>query len=99
YVDRVWVSERFLGSLDPASSFTVLGGHRGLEERCASSETFDYAVMSYLNPRRSAVLSHLGDFSMAPNAWGHQRAATLSSTRCMLNIHQTDAPVCEPLRF
>jgi hypothetical protein len=99
YVDAIWVSDRYLQTLDSRTTFAVLGSHVGLAESVQQPKTYDFAVMSYINPRRETILSQLRDFRSAPNAWGVERAHILAGTPIMLNIHQTDAPICEPLRF
>lgn len=101
HVDHLWVSDRHLASLDDRTTFAVLGGHPGLLETAseAGQPDFDYAVMSYITRRREKILSNLWDLRLAPNSWGVERSRALSRTKVMLNIHQTEAPLVEPLRF
>jgi len=100
YIDNIWVSDRYLQSVDPRSIFVILGSHPGLAEiDRIGAEAYDYTCMSYINSRRRTILDQLKDFRMGPNAWGDERTQILRSTPIMLNIHQTPAPICEPLRF
>src|SRR3990172_401663 len=102
YVDAIWVSDRYFQSLDPRMTFVVLGSHSQLMEDLGEDpkETiYDLAPMAYLNPRRTTILAQLKNFRIAPNAWGKERARILARTSVMLNIHQTDAQIVEPLRF
>lgn len=99
YVDRIWVSDTLYHSLDPRMQFVILGSNPWLRTADGEPPTYDFTVMAYLNPRRTTVLSGLTAFRMGPNAWEPQRGKILSSSKVMLNIHQTEAPICEPLRF
>lgn len=99
YVSTIWVSDRYLASLDPRTVHVVLGSHLALAEGSRQSPRYDLAHMSYVNWRRALILDRLKDFRIAPNSGGRERDTTLASTPVMLNIHQTSAPICEPLRF
>ncbi len=102
YFDAVWASDRYLASMpdDPRSVYVTLGSHQDLAEGDQPFPGFSYDVahMSYITDRRKTILSTLG-LRQAPNAWGSDRDAILRRTRAMLNIHQTESPVSEPLRI
>lgn len=101
WVDKVWVSDRHMASLDPRLQFLVLGSHPGMATTQVPRhpDTYDFCHMSYVNERRSPVLSALGNLRMAPNAWEPERGQIIQMSKLMLNVHQTDAPITEPLRF
>lgn len=102
FVDAVWTSDRAAPDRDPRLVYAPLGGHAGLTDAGSDAmENYDYAHMSYVTPRRAPVHAELlrRGFRPAPNAWGPRRSSLLRVSRLVLNIHQTPAPVAEPLRF
>lgn len=106
YVDRVWVADRlFAESMQsPRVRFVPLGSHPGLytgNPRPTNDSEFlwDFAHLSYVNERRQAVLNQLQGLRCAPNAWPPERDEILRLSKVLLNIHQTDHQIGEPLRF
>jgi hypothetical protein len=103
YADFVWLSDRWLCKqiADKRCQFVVLGSHAELGQPGGGKRHFDVAHMSYVTNRREAVLGKLGNkkVKVASNAWGDERDNILKQSRFMLNIHQDDWPIIEPLRF
>lgn len=100
FFDEVWVSDAHFASLDGRLRHVVLGSHPNLREGQRSAIRFDFAHMSYVCVRRIPVMAQLQRrFRVAPNGWGAERAAALNASRAMVNVHQTPAPIGEPLRF
>lgn len=101
YVDAVWVSDRAYAAMDARLIHAVLGSDTRLRRTNAHApKKYDVCHMSYLNGRRSPIISTVSrTHSVAPAAWGNLRDVILKSSRLMLNVHQTSAPVGEPLRF
>jgi len=99
YVDSVWVSDRHYASLDPRQTFVVLGSHPDLGAPPAPP-AYDFTHQSYVWGRRQAPIEALRRrWTEGPNAWGPARDHVLRTSRLMVNVHQTPAPVGEPLRF
>jgi hypothetical protein len=99
YADHVWVSDRWMAELDPRSTYVLLGSHEGLYDGSAVvGMPYDVAHLGYVNPRRQAILQGLASLKVSPNGWSLERDAILRGSRMMLNIHQTPAPILEPLR-
>ena len=99
-VDAIWVSDRHYATMDPRLRFVVLGSHPGLGAPPALPLRYDFTHQSYVWGRRSAPIDAARRrWKEGGNAWGDARDAVLRSTRVLLNIHQTPAPIGEPLRF
>ncbi|HXX94219.1 MAG TPA: hypothetical protein VEN81_11340 [Planctomycetota bacterium] len=101
YVDAVWSSDRWVANVDPPTVYVTMGSHPGLSMGRAKLEAkWDLAHLSYVSPRRSPIYHKIGQaYSLAPTGWGEERDKILRSSRAMLNIHQTNAPILEPLRI
>ena len=104
--DEVWISDRYLVQYmyDSRVRFVSLGSHTGLGDPTRankSSYEYDYIHLSYITGRRRKIidgLTNLGHPS-APNCWGSKRHEMLMNSAFMLNIHQDDWSVIEPLRL
>lgn len=99
FVDEIWVSDGLLQILDPRSRFVPLGSHPGLGGSIRATPKYDLAHMSYLSGRRKMFYDRLSGFALAPTGWADERTKILSESRAMINVHQTDGAVVEPLRF
>lgn len=98
--DEVWVSDRHFASIDKRLKHAVLASHEGLAEGPLHFHVYDYCHMSYVWGRREHVIVPLRvSLREGPNGWGAERARVLRSSRFMVNVHQTAAPIMEPLRF
>lgn len=97
--DAVWVSDRHLASLDRRHTHVVMGGHPGLSPGPAGAAVYDFCHMSYVHGRRRVIGSLAREFRVGPNGFPPGRDAVLRSSRAMLNVHQTESAVGEPLRF
>lgn len=102
FADDVWVSDRYYAAMDPRLRHVVLGS----DARLAPDPTprpvaYDYTHQSYAVGRREAVYGPLRAAGLreGPSGWFEARDAVLRSSRLMLNVHQTPAPLGEPLRF
>ena len=104
YFDQVWVSDKFLAEQcqDDRIRFVILGSHTkvGTLER-KGGQTKDVIHLSYVVWRRSQIYDRLKQrgVSVAGNAWGDEKRDALMSTKWMLNVHQDDYGLIEPLRF
>ena len=100
-VDKVWVSDRHHASLDKRLTFVPMGSDQRLREgEPDGTKLYDFVALTYNNPRRKAVYDRLSHWKVAPSmAWGQTRARLLSTSRCMVYVHQTPAPIGAPLRF
>tara|TARA_Y100000310_G_scaffold130328_2_gene129518 strand:+ start:2288 stop:3154 length:867 start_codon:yes stop_codon:yes gene_type:complete len=102
YFDEVWFSDKGLSESigDERARFVVLGSHAGLG---GSSSTYEHDIihLSYGTFRRTRVYGDLqkAGLRMAENCWGEARDEALRASKFMLNLHQDDYPVIEPLRF
>lgn len=100
FVNRVWASDRWYAERIGAQ-YVPLGSHPGLAQRVDSDREWDVATLCYHTHRRRTLFDRLSDHcTLAPNAWGDDRAAILSHSKTMLHVHQHDnVPTCAPLRF
>lgn len=99
YFDAIWVSDRYVQSMDPRLTYAVLGGHPGFAELPRSAQAiYDYTCMANINSRRQGILDQLQDLRMGPNCFGKERARVLASTPLMLYVQRFEAPVFAPLR-
>lgn len=99
YVDAIWVSDRHYATIDPRQRFVVLGSHTDIGNT-PIEPTYDFTHQSYVWGRREPVIGALrSSLREGPNAWGAERSRILRASLVMVNVHQTPAPVGEPLRF
>jgi hypothetical protein len=102
YADVVWVGDRYYASMDSRMQHVVLGGD---ERLCGQPGryglAYDYTHQSYVWGRRDATYAPLRGAGLreGPNAWFEVRDAVLKSSRVMVNVHQTEALIGEPIRF
>jgi hypothetical protein len=100
YVDEIWVSDRHFCELDPRTKFVVLGGHPKMGTPVHDCPEYDVVHLSYMNYRRICIFEGIKELKIAPTKiWGNEKDHALRSSRAMVNIHQTPAPIMEPLRF
>ncbi len=102
-VDAIWTSDRFMAhaAKGQRAYFCKMGSHPALSLGMARGASFQYdmAHMSYITPRRDSLYAKLSRWRMAPTGWGNARGEILRATRAMLNVHQTEPPITEPLRI
>lgn len=100
-VDHIWSSDRHVASLDPRITHVVMGSHPGLGNQQREPFDHDVAHMSYVHGRREGIMASIqrAGVRIAPNAWADMRDWILKRSAAMLNVHQTPAPIGEPLRF
>jgi hypothetical protein len=101
YVTRIWTSDRWVASVDPRSNHVILGSHPDLRQGPKGDPQYDLIHLSYTIPRRRGIYDGLAasGLKIAGNCWGADRDWSLRITRAMLNVHQTPAPIMEPLRI
>ena len=110
YVDAIWTSDKWLadtsGKLSEADGgphyvYAEMGSHPELAMGPSSHSGHDIAHLSYTVPRREAIYKPLAGLGakIAPNAWGDHRDGVLRSTRAILNVHQDELGLIEPLRM
>ncbi len=89
FISRVWASDKWYAERIKAE-YVPFGSHVGLMGTAQTEETYDCAVMCYIYGRRSTAIHALQDkgLTIAPNAWGDERAALLKASSCVLHIHQ-----------
>jgi len=102
--DETWVSDRYYATLLPGARYVTLGTDPMLRQTWSDiylPKVFDFIHLSYLTDRRKRVINSLQakGFKIAPNSWGNTRELNLLQSKAMLNIHQDDHSVIEPLRF
>ena len=104
--DEIWLSDRYLVQHmhDSRVRFVALGSHIGLGDPSRankSSYEYDYIHLSYLAGRRRGIIQELTNMGHrgAANCWGDDRHEALMNSAFMLNIHQDDWSVIEPLRL
>lgn len=103
WFDYIWLSDRYLAGMaeDSRIRFVPLGSHAGLGT-LEKDEKFRYDICHYSapTPRRSNILGPLAtNVKIAPLGYDPQRHRDLMSSKFMLNVHQDDWPIVEPLRF
>jgi hypothetical protein len=99
WVDKIWTSDAYQHSLDPRAVHVVMGSDLRLAMGVRDPISYDFCHMSCDVGRRNAIIGSLRDLRIGPNAWGAERSKIVNGSRMMLNIHQTDANIGEPLRF
>lgn len=102
YVNESWVSDKYYASINKNFKFVALGSHPGLRLREGSlPKIYDYCCMSYMNGRRNHTFGNLSVRGLkgGPNGWGQERDVVLRSSKLLVNVHQDDFPISEPLRF
>jgi hypothetical protein len=100
WMDYIWTSDKYQHTLDPRAVHVVMGS----DARMALPGTripgqYDFCHLSYLSDRRRAMMLGLVRYRIAPNAWEPDRGKIINRSRFMLNLHQTEAKIGEPLRF
>lgn len=96
--DGIWVSDRYLASLNQRFIYVVMGSDVRLANGPRMETEYDLCHMAYIWGRREILNRLGGGWRVAPACWGVERDAVLRSSFAMVNIHQTPAPVQEPLR-
>lgn len=101
YVTRIWTSDRWVASIDPRSNHVILGSHPELCQGPKGDPQYDLIHLSYVISRRRGIYDGLqsAGLRIAGNCWGADRDWSLRITKAMLNVHQTPAPIMEPLRI
>lgn len=100
FSEAVWISDRYVASIEPRFTYVELGSHPEFSAGPKHPPQHDVAHMSCSVPRRDAIFSQLSkSMRVAPNAWGSQRDQILRETRAMVNVHQDESKICEPLRI
>ncbi len=100
--DEIWVSDRWLAAIYPGAKFVPIGTDWRLRNgQVSASKKFDFIHLSYITDRRKQVIEYLmkEGLTIAPNAWGEVRHNLLLQSSFMLNVHQDDLPIIEPLRL
>lgn len=99
-VDELWVSDRWISTLDKRLKYVPFGSHPGLGTT-PIEPSFDFTHQSYSWGRRADVYSRLRmmGFREGPSGWGPQRHEVLRRSRLMLNLQQYEDPVTAPIRF
>jgi hypothetical protein len=103
--DEVLIADRWLALqtklLHPCVKFMPIGGHPDLCIEPSADKQYDFAVFSYLWGKREHRVKQLQSqgYTVAPNAWGDERAALMSQCRRGLCLHQDNLSIIEPLRM
>jgi len=99
FFDAIWISDRYVASLDSKFTWVVLGSDQRLAWGGRMQLTHDLCHMCYIWGRREILNRIATRWNIAPASWGAERDVALRSSRAIVNIHQTPAPVQEPLRI
>jgi hypothetical protein len=102
YVDRIWVSDSHYASMDPRLEHVVMGSHPDLRLSPEPIERhWDWTHMSYTSFRRDPIYGQLRQRGLKEghNGWDEERDRVLRASHLMLNVHQDDHQIGEPLRF
>lgn len=101
--DEIWSADPYVVDkiADSRIRYVPIGGHPDLESVVREEPKYDFAHMSCQSGRRNNIYKALekAGKTMAPNAYGEARTTLLGQSRYMLNVHQDDWPILEPLRF
>lgn len=100
WVDEVWVSDKGLSDVDGRLRHVVLASDPRLALGPPSpAPIFAVAHMSYVWDRRTPIFAALAKrVRVAPCDWDPRRGEILRSSRSMLQVHQSPAPIGSPLR-
>jgi hypothetical protein len=106
YVDHVWLSDRWLVDQvrDKRVTYAMLGSHKGLGQLGNLPDThmqWDVVHLSCITHRRRVIWEELERHGVriAENAWAETRQDEMLRTKFLVNVHQDDWPIIEPLRF
>jgi len=102
-IDELWLSDRWLTNLHRLRGwgpvrFVPVGSHKALGRDGNGNYVYDWTHLSYANERRLAIYDRLPG-RMMPNCWPPLRDHKLAETMVMVNVHQDNWAVIEPLRF
>ena len=104
YIDGVIVSDMALAK-ETGFKYVPLGSHRDLGEP-GTTKTYAFVHLMCYSNRRGVLFntpdspkSTYAGLPIAPNGWGDMRHKSLQNSWSMLNVHQDDDPLLEPLRF
>lgn len=101
YCDEMWVSDRHYATFNPHFKFVPMGSHPGLRLHAGDlPKVYDYCHISYKTGRRDHIYSRLNHMGLkeAPNGWFEERDKSIRSSHIMVNVHQDDYLIGEPLR-
>lgn len=102
FVTDVWAGDRWYAERIGAQ-YVPLGSHPDLAYPVpADGHGWDVATLCYHSGRRQPIIAALkgAGLSLAPNAWGDERAALLHGAKCVVHIHQHEkVHTIAPLRF
>lgn len=103
YFNKVWFSDKFLAEYDSKNFvYTELGSHPNLPHPGGPQPpVYDFAHLSYIVPRRQVVFDGLVrmGYRMSQTPIPAERGAELWKCRSMVNVHQNEFKICEPIRF
>jgi len=101
-VDDIWVSDRYYATLNNKFKFVILGSHPNLRlNQDILPKIYDYCHISYITGRRGPFYQMASQRGLkgSPAGWGEERDIAIRSSKILINIHQDDAEIAEPLRF
>lgn len=105
WVDEIWNSCRYSVAMapHPRHKYVLMGSHPDLADLKLprlSPMMYGWAHMSYESARRIPLYSRISQLAqVAPTGWGKDRSIALAASQLLLNVHQTDSKIGEPLRF
>ena len=101
--DEIWSADPYVvGKInDSRVRYVPVGGHPDLIHVTKGKRQYDIVHLSCDAQRRSVIFNALKDQgkTIAPKAWGDTRTEILAHSGIMLNIHQNEWQILEPLRF
>jgi hypothetical protein len=99
WVDRIWTSDKHQHDLDPRAVHVVMGSDSRMAWGNRNPGEYDFCHMSYPSTRRYLLYQILNKLRIGPNSFEPGRGEIINKSRLMLNVHQTEAIIGEPLRF
>lgn len=99
-VDEMWVSDRWISTLDSRLRYVRLGSHPELGT-VPSEPRYDFTHQSYAWGRRQSMYERLKSTGLREgrSCWGADRHDVLRQSRLLLNLQQYPDQVTAPLRF
>lgn len=102
-IDKLWLSDFWLANVHHRAGwgpvqFVPVGSHRDLGEQAAPPWKCDWTHLSYATSRRIIVYSRI-EGRLLGNCWDPTRDRALQHTKLLVDVHQDNWPVLDPLRL
>lgn len=106
--NSVWVADKYFQSYDKRMKLVNINSHYRLNpgHTVYYPKRFDFVHMGYVCHRRRDIFNKLksigitcADPDKGSIGWGPDREKAIAQSKIMLNVHQTPAPISEPIRM